>query len=147
MEFIKKYKYSLILILVAILIGRFGFSKSFEIDSLIKNIHSDTVVLKYDKNDKEKTMSIEDEEEIEKLKELLYGMKIKRVGRKAYVQDKKNKFFILDFGDDLALSFRNERNLDIIEKEKDQLVLQSYRILSGLKEEEIFELFKENTSK
>lgn len=147
MEFIKKYKYSLIVILLLIVFGRFFFNKSMPIDNLVNSVESNSVILKYDKHDSSKIMTIDNEEDMNKLREILYGTKIKKIGRKSYVQDRDNKAFTLDFEDDLVLAFRDGKNVDITTKENGEIFTRSYRVLSGLKKDEIFKLFEESTSK
>lgn len=146
MDFIKKYKYSLIIILVLIVFGRFFFNKSIPLEKFVNNVSTNSVILKYDMFDEDKIKEINSKEDIEKLKNLLSETKVKKIGRKSYVQDKNREAFTLDFKGDLVLAFRDGRNVDITTKDNGEIITRSYRVLSGLKRDEILKLFKVSTS-
>lgn len=147
MKFIKKYKYTLIILLVLIVFGRFFFNKSIPLASFLRDVNTNSVVLKYGNHSYDETMKINNEEDVNKLKKLLSETKVKKIGRKAYVQDKRKQAFTVDFENELVLSFRNERNVDITMKNKDEMLTRSYRVLNSLQRDKIFELFKESASK
>ena len=146
MEFIKKNKFFLILIILALVCGKLFIKGTETPDNIIKSKNPTEVVLNYSQYDDSKKAVITDKAKIEELKNLLMGIQLRQKGKPAYVNDRHLYAFRLTFNDGLVLDFKNERNLELIYKKDGKIVDKSYRVLRGVKRDEIFSLFNVDTS-
>lgn len=142
MEFIKKYKFVLLAIILALIVGKVFIKGTVTLEKLMETEDPKKVTLYYEKY-ADKNSSITDLEKIKELKESLSKIELRQKGRSAVVNDKYNYEFTLDFNDGLKLFFRNHKNLEVIyvDEKTGEKKLQDYRILRGVDRDLIFSLF------
>ena len=140
MEFIKKYKFVLLAMVIALIAGKVFIKGTVNLKNLMDSENPQKVTIYYNKYD-DKNKSITDPKKIEELKESLSKIELREKGRSAFVNDRYNYEFTLDFNDGLVLLFRNKKTLEIQYHDKEKENMQDYKILRGVDRDLIFSLF------
>ncbi|RVU54001.1 hypothetical protein [Anaerosphaera multitolerans] len=137
MKFLNKYRHLIILIVLGLIVGHRFTSKSFQLDRVLNQMNVESVTLKMGEEEK----IIVSKEGISKFSSTFGAIKVRKVGNQTIDGDSLYSIIIGTSDTRYEMIFFDNGKFQLLYDYEGENHKDTYKILKGLKDEELFSLF------